>query len=112
MSDAPYDVLAYFGHPDEDELELHEFRVGDTDWLPIADPALRQLDSTLLVVSYQRGVHHIAVKHGDRVVEFDLGEVIVRDGSPLTTIERKSCGCIDPPGCAEDGPCQAEASSG
>lgn len=86
MSAAPFDVLRHFD-ADEEELELHEVQVS-REWLPVPE-GYRQLDSTVLVMYHSHGVEKIAVKHEEgRIVEFDLREIIVRDGSPLTTVER------------------------
>lgn len=90
MSAAPFDILRYFGAED-DELELHEVFVQGEEpdpggWIEISG-AHRQLDSTMLVVLFQRGVRRIAVKYEDRIAEFDLRAVILRDGQ-LSGLER------------------------
>lgn len=87
MSAAPYDILRFF-EAEDDELELVQVKIEDA-WVDVPDTHAA-LDSTLLVMWHTRGVSHIAVKHveDERVVEFDLRQVIVRDGSPLVTVER------------------------
>lgn len=86
MSAAPHDIIQHFG---SDDLELHEVGAGG-GWLPVEGDH-RRLDSTVLVILYQNGIDRIAVKDDEgRTVEFDLREVILRDGSPLTTVEREA----------------------
>lgn len=91
MSDAPYDVVQHF-QVDGDDLELHEIFVQGAEpdpgaWIPISE-GHRQLDSTVLVRLYRAGTRRIAVKHEQRVVEFDLYSVIVR-GTPVVGLERE-----------------------
>jgi hypothetical protein len=88
MSNAPFDILKFFEAEEDEELQLLQVKIEDT-WVDVPDTHA-DLDSTLLVVWNTRGVTHIAVKHveDERVVEFDLRQVIVRDGSPLVTVER------------------------
>jgi hypothetical protein len=94
MSAAPFDILRYFDAFDaEDEPELHEVFVQGEEpdpgrWISIND-ARRRLDSTLLVALWQRGARRIAIKHEDRIVEFDLHGVILRDGS-MDPVEREA----------------------
>jgi hypothetical protein len=90
MSGAPFDILRHFDAEDG-EVELHEVFVQGAQpdpggWIEISG-ARRALDSTVLVLLHQHGARKIAVKHEDRVVEFDLDAVIVRSG-PLTAVER------------------------
>jgi hypothetical protein len=86
MSAAPYDIVKFFDPDDDDDLRLVQVEIEDT-WVDVPDTH-HGLDSTLLVVWHTRGVSRIAVEHEGRTVEFNLREVIVRDGSPLTTVER------------------------
>jgi hypothetical protein len=79
MSGAPYDMLAYFG-VDDDSLNIVEVAGDDREWIAVTPFAP---DATLLVVLYQRGVRRVAVRSADRVAEFDLKAVILRDGSPI-----------------------------
>lgn len=79
----PYDMLKFFGFPDEGDLETIQIGNGD-EWVDV-EPFTP--DATLLVVLYQRGVRTIAVRYEERVVEFKLYDVILRDG-PLQGVER------------------------
>lgn len=84
---APYDILRYFD-AEEDELEVVEVKVDDIEWVVTPeDRGYRELNATLMVIWYQQGVTGIAVKHENRIVEFDLRDVILREGE-LTGIER------------------------
>lgn len=87
MSAAPFDILKFF-EAEDDELELVQVEIEDT-WVDVPDTHAG-LDSTLLVMWCTRGVQKIAVRHieDERVVEFDLRQVIVRDGSPIVAVER------------------------
>lgn len=90
MSAAPFDILQYFD-PDGDEPELHEVFVQGADpdpggWIEISGER-RRLHATALVLLLQRGARRIAVQHGERIVEFDLRDVILC-ADPLTGFER------------------------
>jgi hypothetical protein len=75
----PHDMLKYFDATDED-LSVIEIAVSldETTWFKLEEPFMP--DATLLVALYQQSVRKIAVKCHDRVVEFTLYDVILRDG--------------------------------
>lgn len=80
MNAAPYDMIQFFDGEDED-LEIIEVAGKDREWLTVPEPFFP--DATLLVVLWQKGVHHIAVRCDDRVAEFDVYKVLLRDGSSI-----------------------------
>lgn len=88
MNRAPFDMLRYFGitEYEEDELKVIQVSGGDDKWLD----AYFFPDATLLVVVYTKyGIKKIAVKYEERVTEFDLESILVRDGE-LVGIDRNS----------------------
>lgn len=87
MNAAPFDMLKWFGidQYDEDELQVVEVAGDDHKWLPLPEPFFP--DATLLVVLWKKGVRHIAVKLDERITEFDVKEILVRDGE-LVGVDR------------------------
>jgi hypothetical protein len=85
---APSDMLRYFDTDDEGGLELIEVELADSPdgWINLP-PGPHYPDATWLVVLYKRGVRKIAVRHEERVTEFDLKAIILRDGE-LTGVDR------------------------
>jgi hypothetical protein len=88
MSGPPFDIVKFFDPDDEDDLKIVQVMFGqeggETLWVDVPEPN-QMLDSTLLVVWFQRGVNKIAVQHEERTVEFDLRGVIARDGTDNPT---------------------------
>lgn len=80
MNAAPYEMLKFFEADDDDELEIVEVAGDDGVWLAVA-PFFP--DATLTVVLWQKGVKRIAVRLRERVAEFDVYHLILRDGTPV-----------------------------
>ena len=84
---APHDMLRYFGIGAEEEDELKVIQIGTDEVWVTCRPEPFFPDATLLVVLYTRGLRRIAVQYEDRVTEFNLKDIILRDGQ-LTGVDR------------------------
>jgi hypothetical protein len=80
MNCAPYDMIQFFDTYADAGLEIIEVAGEDGEWISV-QPFYP--DATLIVVLWQKGVHQIAVRLGERVANFDVYKTLLRDGSPI-----------------------------